>query len=170
MLARFVAWLIVLAPLNAVLAQSLPTESLPSPGARLRVVTKSGERMTGTLSAIVVDTLLLDVRVRGAAPLVHRPVAIEQVGELLIGQGRRRTRGAFIGLGIGLLAGVLTGAAVGGALGNAEARRSECSDCAEGFFGAIGGAALGGLLGAPLGAVIGARSAPERWARRWPTK
>lgn len=145
-------------------AQPLPREVLPAHGARVRLVTTAGDRLTGVLGLIVADTLMLTVRDRAGPPLSARPVAVDHVRELWVSRGRGRGRGALYGFGLGLVG----GAAVGATLGVLSAtERQGCDFCtkeAGAAFGAIGGA----ILAAPLGAVVGALHGRERWERRWP--
>jgi hypothetical protein len=113
--------------------------------------------------------MMLTVADRRGGRLTERPVSLDHVRELWVSQGRRRGRGALYGFGIGLFGGAAVGAAAGAAIGAIQSRGSECTDCGEAFFGALGGGILGALFGATLGTVVGAVHGPERWERRWPT-
>ena len=149
---------------HAVAAQPFPTELLPPPGARIRVLTLSGDRLAGKLSTAVGDTLMLTVSDKFGRRLMQHPVPTDHVRELSVSRGRRRGRGALYGFGVGLVGGAAVGAGLG-VLTSTE--RQGCDFCTKevgAFFGAISGA----VLGAPLGAVVGALRGPERWERRWP--
>jgi membrane associated rhomboid family serine protease len=164
-LARLLVALLVATALpRGVAAQRIPAELLPPPGARVRVLTLSGDSWSGTLRAVVGNTMMLTEADTWGGRLTQRPVSVDHVNELWVSRGRRRGRGALYGFGIGLVG----GAAIGASLGALTATETEdCDFCGRdvnAFFGAIGGA----ILGAPLGAVIGALHGPERWERRWP--
>ncbi len=147
-----------LARISAALALLLPAPStsiaaqqatLVATGQRVRVVTATGERLTGELRLITADTLVLTVPVGGRVRPTRRTLPTARVRELYVSQGGRpRSEGAVIGL----LVGAVTGAVVGAALPTGEPGR--------GF-----GAAVFGVLGGLVGLAVGAVSGGERWER-----
>jgi hypothetical protein len=163
-LKRLVPLALVTVLPQTVAAQQLPPELLPAAGARVRVVTRAGDRVSGTLSTTAGDTLVFIALRRDPLRRTELALPTDQVRELWVTRGRRRARGALYGLGIGFLAGAAAGAAIG-YIGPAD---SECGDfpCGRGWnaaAGAIGGA----ILGAPVGTLLGAAHGPERWERPW---
>ena len=152
--------------LSAADAQQLDLASDAQPGTRMRLLTSSGARLTGTVRRSTRDTLFLASLSRGGRRLVERRVAADQVRSLWVSRGRSRAAGAKRGLWLGPLAGLALGALIG-AGGPSDWYGGDMQPQGR----ADGAALVGGIglvVGLPLGVAIGTAVGVERWQRRWP--
>jgi hypothetical protein len=137
-------------------------EVLVTPGARVRLMLKSTERVSGTFSAASRDSLLLEVR--GPGGVEPSWFSLADIQRIERHMGKRHPWGTSI----------LLGTAIGGGLGAlVGATMSLCEPTGEGSFEclfqptergeAVGaGAALGGFTGAFVGIIVGAVGR-DRW-------
>lgn len=148
---------LMLCMMSCMASAASDAQSLPTPPARLRMVTPELTRTPaiGTLLAMRGDTML--VRVEDSADTTA--VALSNLTTLEVSAGRRRP--VAKGMGIGLLVGGAIGAFAGAASGSDR----------EGFISlsaeekaAVGAAVFGGV-GALAGGMIGATRRVERWER-----
>ena len=129
-------------------------ESLPAPGADIRLLVTPGRDVRGALVTWDADTIRLQAPGSG---FVH-VVPTRGIERVRVSQPRTRGRGALRGLLVGSIVGSLSIGLV------ALAAESSCSGFCLGPGAAFGaGAIVGGAGGGGIGAAVGATMPGKRW-------
>ena len=146
---------IVLAGAAAPLGAQPVQGALPPLGARIRVETRGGSRVVGTVQSIEADTMRIYGGRRYSPALPIHVLPLADIRGYAVSLGRDRWRGArngaFVGGGLGL---VLVAFAA-----HTDAT-SHSDTMIPGTFFAVPAAVV--LTG--IGALIGAAAAPDRWS------
>ena len=130
------------------LPQAAVSQTVVTPGARVRLEVVNGPRLTGALVRVLDDSL--ELALESSRKRIR--LAPEEVRHLQVSRGLRSAAGtgALIGAALGVTAGLM----VGVSMPNGEVSRNYLLAASGAGFGVIGGA---------LGLFVGSFTTKERW-------